>query len=71
MLLIKNKRELHLLWSRNCIITQALNKAPVAANTAAPVVAATLTTGGTIQINSTKLYAWVVTLSINDDIKFL
>ena len=29
------------------------------------------TTGATFQINNTKLYAPVVTLSINDNIKFL
>ena len=32
---------------------------------------ATLTTGGTFQINNAKLYAPAVALSINDNIKFL
>ena len=45
--------------------------AAVAVNPLDPVRAATETTGATFQINSTKLYVYVVTLSINDNIKIL
>ena len=41
------------------------------ANPAVPGVAAIQTTGTSFQINNAKLYVPVVTLSINDNIKFL
>ena len=41
------------------------------ANTSVQEVAAIQTTGATFQINNAKLYVPVVTLSINDNIRFL
>ena len=70
-LLINCKIELDLPWSRYCIISE-ISKTPAAsANPPVPAVEATHTTGATFQINNAKLYVPVVTLSINDNIKFL
>ena len=41
------------------------------ANLPNPLIQAATTTGATFQINNAKLYVSVVTLSINDNIKFL
>ena len=62
--------ELDLLWCRNCVITQILRTAAVAANPTNPASAATETTVATFQVNNTKIYVPVVTLSVNDNIKF-
>ena len=43
----------------------------MAANLPIAAQPATSTTGATFQINNTKLYVLVITLSINDNIKFL
>ena len=66
MSLIICEIELDLSWSRNCVTTEILR-------TYNPVwCEVTLqATSGTFQINNTKLYVPVATLSINDNIKFL
>ena len=73
MPLINCKIELHLSWSRNCIIFEISRTAVVAANpNANPIAqarATTQTTGAIFQLTSCKLYVLVVTLSINDNIK--
>ena len=68
--LINCEIELDLSWSRYCIISE-ISRAPVvpANPNANPPVPAT--TFATFQINNTKLCVLVVTLSINDNIKFL
>ena len=68
MPLINCEKELDLSWPRNYIISEISRPAEVAGDN---LVEATLTTGATFQINSTKLYVQVVTLSINGNIKFL
>ena len=62
--------ELDLSWSRNCVITETLRTAAVAANPTNSASAVTETTGATFQLNNTKIYVPVVTLSVNDNIKF-
>ena len=73
--LINCKIELDLSWSKDCIISEILNNTEVPANPAAnPPIAHVpegFSTGGKFKINSTKLYVPEVTLSINDNIKFL
>ena len=69
------KTELDLSWSKNCIISEISITPRVAGNPNVnpPVLAvATIrTTSATFQINNAKLYVPVVTLSVNDNIKFL
>ena len=60
--------ELDLRWTKNCIISEISRKAPVAGDNP---VNATETKDATFQINNTKLCVPVVTVSINDNIKFL
>ena len=55
LLLIDCEIELDLKWTKNCVLIEGDDKI----------------TGTTFAITSTKLYVPVVTLSINDDIKFL
>ena len=69
--LINCKIELDLTWSRNCMTSEISRTDALAANPHNPARAATDTTGATFQINSTKLYVPVVTLFLNDNIKFL
>ena len=57
-----------LVWSSNCIISEISRTAAVNGDNP---VEATLTTGATFQINNAKFYVPVVTLSINNNIKFL
>ena len=66
--LINCEIELDLTWSKHYVISE-ISRTPEmdGANPAD----ATLTTGATFQINNAKFYAPVVTLSINDNIKFL
>ena len=72
MLLINFEIELNLSWSKECIISTAPRVAGNPdANPHVLAVAAIQTTGATFQINNAKLYVPVVTLSINDNIKFL
>ena len=64
--------ELDLLRSRKRIISETGRTPEVPANPDAnPRIPPTLTSDATFHINSTKLYVPVVTLSINDNIKFL
>ena len=66
--------ELDLSWSRNYIKSEITRTAPVAGNPGPnlPIQAlATTTTSATFQINNTKPYVPTVTLSINNNIKFL
>ena len=73
--LINCEIELDLSWSKKCIISEICKTLEVPANPAGnpPTdrVLETLTFDATFQIKSTKLYVLVVTLSINDNIKFL
>ena len=63
--------ELDLLWSRYCVISEISRTHAVPANSPVPIVEATQTIEATFQINNAKLYVPAVTLSINDNIKFL
>ena len=73
--LINCKIELDLSWMKNCMIFEVLNTPEIDANPAADVptahVIATARTSALFQVNSTKFYDSVVTLPINDSIKFL
>ena len=75
MFFINCEIELDLSWSKDCILSELLKTAAVVANPAAyrPALAkrATSTTSQTFQINSTKPYVPVVSLSISYSIKFL
>ena len=70
MPLINCETELDLIWSRYFVITEIINT-PEILNTPIQKADATLTKGETFKINNTKLYVPVVTLSKNDNIKFL
>ena len=67
--------EPNLSWSKECIISEISITPSVVANPDAnplfQAMAAIQTTGATFQLNNDKLYFPVVTLSINDNIKFL
>ena len=70
--LINCKTELDLRWEKNCIISEISRTFRAIRNTDPveyEVVIAT--TGAAFQINNAKLYVPVVTLSINDNMKFL
>ena len=73
--LINYKIELDLSWSTNCIISETSRTHEAASNPGAnpPVLDrdTTLTTKAIFQLNIAKLYVSVVTLSINNNIKFL
>ena len=72
--LINCEIELDMLWSITCTLSEISRTSEVYANPAAdpPIAYAPPTTSNaTFQINSGKLYVPVVTLSINDNIKFL
>ena len=64
--------ELDMLWSRYCIIT-GISSSYEAISKTNPVryQVKSKTTGATFQMNNAKVYVRVVTLSINDNIKFL
>ena len=68
MLLIDCKTELDLSWSKECIIPEISTTPKIASN---PPTPARQTTAATFKINNAKLYVPVVTLSINNNIKFL
>ena len=72
--LINCEMDLELSWSRNCVIPE-VSRTPEFKNSGAnsPFLTreATLTIGGTFQINSATLYVPVVIFSINDNINFL
>ena len=67
--------EIDLTWSKECIVSEISITPAIAGNpNARPPVQARetrQTTGSTFQINNAKLYVPVVTLSINDNVKFL
>ena len=73
--LINCEIELDLSWSKECTIPEIsiTPRIPANPNANLPVqeVAAIQTTGATFQINNAKLYFQVITLSINNNIKFL
>ena len=72
--LINCEIELDMLWSITCTLSEISRTSEVYANPAAdpPIAYAPPTTSNaTFQINSGKLYVPVVTLPINDNIKFL
>ena len=71
--LINCEIELDLKWTKNCVISEISRIFRAVDPNANPVVyeLATTTTGAIFQINNAKLYVPVVTLSINDNIKFL
>ena len=75
MLLINSEIEIDLKWTKNCVISQIYKTPEDPANPIAnppnPLIQATQTTEATFQINTAKRYVPVVTLSINDEIKFL
>ena len=60
-------------WEKNCIITEVSRTLRAVDLNADPVVfeVVTETTGAKFQITNTKFYVPVVTVSINDNIKFL
>ena len=66
--------ELDVTWSQDSIISEMLSNTEVPALPAANLSIASIsegsTTDATLEINSTKLYVSVVTLFINDNIKF-
>ena len=73
--LINCEIEHNLKWTRNCIVSE-MYKTPELptnpnANWSNPLIPATATTGAKFQINNAKVYVPVITLSINDNIKFL
>ena len=73
--LVNCEIEYDLSWSKNCIISEISIVPAVPGDWDAdpPVldVAPIQTIGPTLQINNAKLYVSVITLSINDNIKFL
>ena len=73
MLLINCETELNLRGKRNCIITEISRTFRSVHPDTDPGVheITTQTTGAIFQINIAKLYVPVVTLSIDDNIKFL
>ena len=73
MPLIKCKIEFDLRWTKNCVLFEVSRTFREVDPNADPVVyeMATATTGAIFQINNVKVYVPVVTLSINDNIKFL
>ena len=73
MSLINCETKLDLTWSKYCVISQVprtFRSVDPNADTAVYEVV-TETTGAAFQINNAKLYVPVVTLAINDNIKFL
>ena len=66
--LIICKIELYLSWSKACIVSEIWITPVIAGNPPNPP---RQTTGATFQINNAKLYISVVTLSINDNTRFL
>ena len=67
--LINCEIELDLSWSKNCIISEISRTFRAVGNPPVEQVV-TVRTGATFQIKKTKLYVPVVTLLINDNIKF-
>ena len=67
--------ELDLIWLKNCEISEISRTSDVPANPSTNLFVmpreATLTTGAIFQINNAKRYVSIVTLSRNNNIKFL
>ena len=72
LLLINSEIELDLKWTKNCIISEILRTFRAVDPNASPVMYefVTATTGASFQTDSAKFYVSVVTLCINDNIKF-
>ena len=70
MIWVNCEVELHLRWTKECIISEISRTSRLASNSFVQELATSATTA-TFQINNTKLYVPVITLSINDNIKFL
>ena len=68
MHLINREIELDLTWPKNCVISEISRRPEVGGDNP---VNTKLTTGATFTINNTKFYVFIVTLFINDNIKFL
>ena len=68
--LFKCETELNFWWTKNCIIS-AVVAGNQNANPSFPDTAKTQTTGATFQVSNAKFYLPVVTISINNNIKFL
>ena len=73
LLLIECEIGLHLKWKKKFVISEVSRTFRGVDPNANPVVCPveTETTGAIFQLNNAKLYVPVVTLSINDNIKFL
>ena len=69
--LINYEIEIHLAWSKYCIISEITRTLNINANLPNPPIPPTQTAGALFQTTSSKLYVSVATLSINDNIKFL
>ena len=68
MHLINREIELDLTWPKKCVISEISRRPEVGGDNP---VNTKLTTGATFTINNTKFYVLIVSLSINDNIKFL
>ena len=69
--LINCEIELNLSWSRYCVVSEISRTSRTVPNTNLVVYQETSqTTSATFQINNGKLYVPVVTLPVNDNIKF-
>ena len=73
MFLINCEIQIDLAMSKNCLIFEILRTPEVTANPNNACGGSGYNTnkGATFKINSTKLYVPVVTVSINDNIRFL
>ena len=64
-----------MLYKKECILSEIYKTAEVPANPNTnppnPLIQATATTIATFQVSNVKLYGPVITLSFNDNIKFL
>ena len=72
--MITCEKELDFSWSKNCIISEILIRRGIPAipdDRSSVQVVAIQTTGATFQINNGLLYVAYVSLSMNDNIKFL
>ena len=63
--------ELHLSWSKYCLISEISRTATVVVNPRNSARDTTETTSATFRVYSTRCYVAVVNLSINDNIKLL
>ena len=70
MPLINSETELELSWSKECILSKISRTVTVAVNLPNPARKARETNNAIFQINNAKLYVFVVTLFINNNIKF-